>query len=130
MLQRMFNLYSVYRQEMEAYNSWSGHEYAAQYLLDLWCDLRRLFDDLKKDAHFSSVSYNIELAQTFLLEDYNELIDKVSVSMVFSSHERGLICESLNNKFIHDLDVVIDLLCQIYRLETGNDLSDLYEGFV
>lgn len=125
---RAKKLYKEYHDEMMSRSAWSGHEFAQDYLADLFTGVRSLLSEAYQGSSQNAASdYEAEQTLHSLKTDYGDLTTKTFSSGFFSEMDKKTVGDLLELKFLDHLDKAIDLLNRIYVKQTGHSLlEDIY----
>ncbi len=119
-------LFKEYHDETMARSAWSGHEFAQDFLADLYTDIRSL---LLQVFRFTPEDQNCDAREILyeLGKDYGDLTTKTFSSGFYSEYDKKIIGDLLEKEFLNTLDKAVDLMDKIYMKQTGHTLlEDVY----
>ena len=125
--ERAKELFAKYHDEMEARDAWRGHEFAQDFLADLYTNIRSLLLQVvwlvpEDQKNHDEMEILYELGR-----DYGDLTTKTFSSGFYSEYDKKIIGDMLEKEFLNTLDKAVNLMDKIYMKQTGHTLlEDVY----
>ena len=133
---KLEKFYFDYLIEMGAIGAWSGKAYSQEYFKKFWEEMREFFESLDFNVvpELNICKNLVDEVKMELQVDYFGLYYKlVESSFLFdelTSQDWNLVFDALDTQFIKKLDFVMDLIDQIYQIQTGISLVEKLEDAV